>query len=300
MQTVVPTLFRKVEGVRYQRERMTTPDDDFLDLDWSRVGSRRVAILSHGLEGNTERAYIRGMVKALNRRGWDALAWNFRGCSGTPNRRLQSYHSGATGDLQLVIDRALQDKYTDIALIGFSLGGNMNLKYMGENGSRIHPAIKKAISFSVPCDLKSGAEKMALPSNKIYMIRFFRMLREKMKLKSEMFPGAINVDGIDRISDFKEFDGRYTAPIHGFRDAEDYWQKASCKQFLTRIAVPSLLVNAKNDPFLDAPCYPMEEAEANPNFFLEIPESGGHASFVTRSGDGEYWSESRALEFLNS
>ncbi len=300
MQTIVPTLFRKVEGVHYQRERILTPDDDFLDLDWSRTGSKRVAILSHGLEGNSGRAYMRGMVKALNRRGWDALAWNFRGCSGEPNRKAQSYHSGATEDLHLVIEHALRDPYTDIALIGFSLGGNMNLKYLGERGNRIHPAVKKAVSFSVPCDLKSGAEKMAQPSNKIYMIRFFRMLREKMKVKSELFPGEITNEDFKRVATFKEFDDRYTAPIHGFRDAEDYWKKASCKQFLDSISIPALLVNARNDPFLNEPCYPTKEAEANPNFFLEIPKSGGHASFIMPGDNGEYWSETRALEFLNS
>ena len=136
IQTVIPTLFRKVSGVTYQRERIDTPDGDFLDLDWSRVGSKRLAIVLHGLEGNSTRSYMMGMVKALNRGAWDALAVNFRGCGGEPNRRLQMYHSGETGDLQTVIRHVSEnDKYSALALVGSSLGGNVILKYLGEQGA---------------------------------------------------------------------------------------------------------------------------------------------------------------------
>jgi len=301
VQTLYSTLFRKVRGVHYQRERITTPDDDFLDLDWSRIGSQRLAILSHGLEGNTRRPYMSGMVRALNAGGWDALGWNYRGCSGEPNKQLRAYHSGSTDDLQIVITHVMaQGIYSDIVLIGFSLGGNITLKYVGERGPQIDPMIKKAVAFSVPCDLKCGALKMAQPANKPYQAMFLRALHERIKRKAQILPDQMSDDGFDQIRSFKDFDDRYIAPIHGFKNAEDYWEKANSKQFLPHICIPTLLVNAKNDPFLAAPCYPFEEAEANPNFFLEVPESGGHVGFIAFNNRGEYWSESRAMEFLET
>lgn len=300
LQTIFPSLFRKVSGVSYRRERIETPDGDFLDLDWSEAGSKRAAIISHGLEGNTSRAYMMGMSRALNRAGWDALPWNFRGCSGEPNRKLRSYHSGATDDLHTVISHVLsQGKYSEIALIGFSLGGNVTLKYLGERGGEVHSFIRKAAAFSVPCHLASGSRKLAQPSNKLYMKRFLRMLHEKIKAKMEIMPGQLDDAGYESIKDFKGFDDRYTAPIHGFANAEDYWQKCSSKQFIPCITLPTLLINARNDPFLSKECFPVEEARGNPNFYLEMPEAGGHTGFVEFNDSGEYWSEKRAMEFLN-
>ncbi len=300
MQTLFPTLFRKVTGVRYERERIWTPDDDFLDLDWSRVGAKRLAIISHGLEGNSKRWYILGMVRAVNRGGWDALAWNMRGCSDEPNKKLRFYHSGATDDLHAVIQHVITHKaYGAIALIGFSLGGNMTFKYLGERIGKIDPAITRAVACSVPCDLGSSAAHMARLANKLYMIRFTRMLHEKIKAKMRIMPDKISDEGYHRIKTFKDFDERYTAPIHGFKDAEDYWSQSSCKQFLPNLTIPSLLVNARNDPFLAEPCYPVEEAQTNPNFFLEMPESGGHVGFISFNKRGEYWFESRVVSFLS-
>ena len=225
IQTLFPTLFRKVRGVQYQRERIHTPDDDFLDLDWSRVKAKRVAIISHGLEGNSDRAYILGMVRALNRSGWDALSWNVRGCSGEPNRKVRFYHSGATEDLQVVMQHVLDSReYTTIALVGFSLGGNMILKYLGERGPAAGSEIFGAVACSVPCDLHSSSLKMARLANRIYMKRFTCMLHEKIKTKMRIMPGKISDAGYHRIKTFKDFDDRYTAPLHGFLDAEDYWR----------------------------------------------------------------------------
>ena len=184
--------------------------------------------------------------------------------------------------------------------MGFSLGGNLTLKYLGEQGSQTNKAITGAVTCSVPCDLASGAEEMAKPSNKIYMKRFTRMLHEKIKAKMRIIPDRINDEGYNRIKTFKEFDDRYTAPLHGFRDAEDYYNRASCKQFIHKITIPTLLVNAENDPFLPQPCYPLREAEANPNFFLEMPKSGGHVGFISFNKRREYWFESRVLSFLNN
>jgi predicted alpha/beta-fold hydrolase len=175
----------------------------------------------------------------------------------------------------------------------------MTFKYLGERGQKVNPAIARAVACSVPCDLGAGAEKMARFSNKFYMRRFMRMLHEKIKAKMRIMPGRISDEDYNQIKTFKEFDDRYTAPINGFRDADDYYRQASCKQFLHNLAVPSLLVNAKNDPFLAEPCYPIEEAEANPNFFLEMPDSGGHVGFISFNKKKEYWFESRVVSFLN-
>jgi hypothetical protein len=289
--------FRRVNNVEYTRERITTPDGDFLDLDWSANGHKRIVILSHGLEGHTTRPYMLGMARALNRHGWDVLAWNYRSCSGETNRKLRWYHSGETGDLRTVIGHvADRGKHTELALIGFSLGGNITLKYLGEKPEQVNPLISKAVAFSVPCDLKSSAHKLARPANWIYMKRFLRTLHQKVKAKMKLFPELISDDGFHKIKNFVEFDDRYTAPIHGFKDAYDYFDRCSSRQFLPNIRVPALLVNARNDPFLDKPSFPYPEAEASTCFFLETPEKGGHMGFTSRCD--EYWSESRALSFL--
>lgn len=300
LQTIFPNLFRRVEGVAYVRRRLATPDDDFIDLDWSTVGSHRVALLAHGLEGNSSRPYVLGMVRAFNRRGWDAVAWNFRGCGGEPNRTLRFYHSGDTPDLQSVVTHVLRNAgYEQLVLVGFSLGGNVILKYLGERGRAIDPKIKGAAVFSVPCDLAASSRRMARLDNSLYMKRFMNMLHEKIRAKMRLFPGEIHDRGFERMRTFKDFDERYTAPLHGFSSAEDYWEKAGSKPFLTRIARPTLLVNALDDPFLAPSCYPCREAEDNPHLFLETPSVGGHVGFVTFRKDGEYWSEARAVEFLS-
>ena len=296
LQTIVAGRLRRVDGVTYDRERITTPDGDFLDLDWSRVGADRVVVISHGLEGSADRAYVRGMVRTLNRRGWDALAWNFRGCSGEPNRRLRLYHSGATEDLEAVVQRALAD-YDHVALVGFSLGGNMTLKYLGERGDAAE--VYRAVALSVPVDLAASSVALARWENGLYMRYFLRSLRRKVRTKAQQFPDEISTDGLAAIRDFQGFDDRYTAPIHGFEDAEDYWRQSSSKQFLDAIRIPTLLINAADDPFLTPACYPTEIARRSGCFWLETPAHGGHVGFVTFGRDGEYWSERRAGEFLD-
>jgi uncharacterized protein len=300
LQTIYPNLFRRVRGVSYSRQRMRTPDDDFLDLDWSPVGATCLALIAHGLEGNSTRPYILGMVRALNRHGWDAVVWNFRGCSGEPNQKVRLYHSGDTQDLHTVLTHVLQGRYyAKLALIGFSLGGNVVLKYLGEQARKLNPKVRACVVFSAPCDLASSALKMGNLENTFYMKRFLRLLHEKIRAKMWLFPGEIDDREFHLMRSFKEFDERYTAPLHGFRSAEDYWEKASSKPYLPHITVPTLLVNALDDPFLAPPCYPYQESLSNPRFFLETPEAGGHVGFVSFDRSGDYWSESRSLEFLN-
>jgi len=297
IKTRFPPLFRSIRHLSYKRERIQTPDNDFLDLDWSVKGHKKIVVISHGLEGNTHRAYVKGMVKTLNANGWDTLAWNYRSCSGVPNRKLQSYHNGVTDDLGTVIAHAKGHGYKQMALIGFSLGGNLSLLYLGRE---IHdPLIQKAIVFSVPCDLTASAKTLALPSNRIYMKRFLVLLHQKIKAKMKVLPGLIDDAGYEKIKNFKEFDDRYTAPIHGFKDALDYWKKCSSKPYIPDIKIPTLIINAKNDPFLPLECYPVKEAKINKYITLVTPESGGHVGFIKFNRQNVYWSETQAVRFLN-
>lgn len=297
IQTIIPTVFRKVNDVVYHRERIDTADNDFLDLDWSFAKKSRLIIISHGLEGNSERAYVKGMVRTCNMAGYDALAWNYRSCSGEPNRQLRSYHSGATDDLARVINHAAgTGRYREICLVGFSLGGNLTLVYLGKD--IVNPMVKKAAVFSVPCDLKGASMVLAKPANKFYMKRFLVMLHEKIKAKMAVMPGEIDDKGFENIKDFKDFDDRYTAPINGFKNAFDYWEKCSCKQFIKDIRIPALIVNAKDDPCISDSCSPVKEAAENPRVVLEMPESGGHVGFIELNKNNLFWSEKRAVKFF--
>ena len=297
LQTIYPALFRKVPLITRQRERLELPDGDFLDLDWAAQGRNRLVILSHGLEADSGAHYIHGMAGTLRQNGWDVLAWNYRGCSGESNRLLPFYHSGASGDLHHVVSHALAvHPAMQIDLVGFSLGGNMSLKYLGER--EVSPRLHRAVAFSVPCDLACSSVRLSTRTNRLYMARFLRSLRDKLVEKRPRFPDDIDLEGIADIRNFKQFDDRFTAPLHGFRDAEDYWARSSSRPFLSRIQIPALLVNAANDPFLGPGCYPREEAAASELFHLEVPADGGHVGFS--STGGQYWSERRALEFLSS
>lgn len=300
IQSVWPTLFRHVSLPEPRVVSLETPDDDFLVLDWYRQGASRLAILCHGLEGHSRRPYIRGMARALLREGWDVLAWNYRSCGGPMNRQLRFYHSGATEDLAWVVDHVLEAySYQQVTLVGFSMGGNLVLVYLGQQGTRIDRRLIGAATFSVPSDLAGSAERLAQPGNRIYMNRFLKELGEKMAAKAALFPGQISVDGYGDIRSFREFDDRYTAPLHGFRDAEDYWTSCSANRFISDIAVPALIVNARDDPFLSEGCYPLERVSRNPELRLEITRWGGHVGFVSSQEGGNYWSEKRAIQFLD-
>ena len=296
VQSIYPTLFRTPVAVNYQRERLELADGDFLDLDWSKVASKRLVILSHGLEGNSDRTYITAMVNRLNKENWDCLAWNFRGCSGEMNRLFRLYHNGDISDLNSVVTHAIKD-YEQIALIGFSMGGNLTLNYLSRQ-SDLSRKLIASIVFSVPCDLAGSCDALAKWTSKIYMNRFLAMLKLKIIAKSDQFPNRINTNAYNKIKNFADFDNRYTAPLHGFENAKDYWQKASSISHLKKIEIPTLIVNAADDPFLSDSCYPFEAAKSNPNLFLEIPDYGGHVGFIEFKQKPYYWSEDRAIKFL--
>ena len=304
LQSIVPSLLRTVPEVRYERERVETEDGDFLDLDWSRLSGRSadtLCIVSHGLEGDAGRPYVRGMVRALNKAGFDALAWNYRSCSGEMNRLLRSYHLGDTDDLDFVVRYALGTaRYRRVYLTGFSAGGNVTLKYLGEKPERVPQEVQRAAVFSVPTDLKSSSLQIGRLENRIYLKRFLKSLRKKMREKAVLLPDQVDINGLDELIDFPQFDDRFTAPMHGFKSAEEYYEHASSGRYLSGIRVPTLLVNAQNDPFLPPSCFPRDVAARSEFVFLETPQEGGHVGFAEGSPDGEYYSERRAVEFLTA
>ena len=297
--TVFSGLARKVKDLEQTRERIDLNDGDFLDLDWSYSSSlsNKVVILLHGLEGHAQRPYITGPAKLFNENGIDACAVNFRGCSGEPNRLYRSYHSGATEDLEAVIEHVLSlNKYRDIYIKGISLGANMALKYVGERDS-LPKEIKAVVAVSTPCSLKGSCDELLSLKNKHYAIRFLDHLKKKLKPKLYQFPDILTVDDFNSIKSLIDFDHIYTSKAHGFQDAYDYYDKASSLQFLPNIKVPSLIINALNDSFLSHECYPVKEAKNNPNLYLEMPKYGGHVGFIDKNN--VYYNEKRALEFAN-
>jgi len=298
--TIYSGLFRKVPDIPYQRERITLPDGDFLDLDWSyaETANSQVVILLHGLEGDARRPYMAGSALMLNTHGFDACSVNLRGCSGEPNRLFRSYHSGATEDLDAVVSHvAERSGYRDIFLLGFSLGGNLCLKYLGE-GRDVPGQIKAAVAISVPCDLYSSLRALMSPANFLYANRFKRHLLAKLRIKQKLFPSQISEKEIRKVHTLKDFDDVYTSKAHGFDDAMDYYNKCSCRQFLPGIRIPSLLINARNDSFLGPECYPVSEAESHPYLHLEIPTYGGHVGFFGMKN--QYYTEKRTIKFLQA
>jgi uncharacterized protein len=297
MQTIIPNAFRHVPRITRDTERLELADGDFLDLGWYRRGGSSLAILSHGLENRHTCNYMQGMARSLAARGWDVLAWTMRGCGPERNRHLACYNGGDTRDLDAVVHHALATHPGgEVALVGFSLGGNLTLKYLGE--AERDPRIRAATAISVPCDLAGSARRLAEPDNRLYMLRFLRKLRRRIRDKAERFPGKVELTGLDDIRDFQTFDGRYTAPLHGFGSAEEYWEKSSCTPFLKSIRIPTLVINARNDPFLSASCHPVDAASASEFVYLDCPDEGGHVGFAFPATLRETWAEQRTATFL--
>jgi predicted alpha/beta-fold hydrolase len=302
VQSILPSLVRRVDCTHFQRERLHTDDGDFLDLDWSKVSpsslGKTLLIISHGLEGHSRRPYVAGIAREANIQGWDALAWNFRSCSGEMNKTLRFYHSGATDDLQYVIEHAHGLGYQHIHLVGFSMGGNLSLLHVGRQGRDLPTYVKSVVAFSVPCDLAASSRRLAERKNKIFMWRFLKDLRTKIDAKALDFPEEVSIDDYHQIKNFQQFDDRYTAPIHGFDSAADYWARSSCKPVLKDIRIPALLVNALNDPFLPESCFPYEDAHQSEWLSLEVPRSGGHVGFIELNNRQAYWMERRVVAFV--
>lgn len=298
-QTIIPALFRKVTGVEYLRARISTLDGDFLELDWSRINSENLVICSHGLEGSSRQPYIMGMVKEFNARGWDALAWNFRGCGSELNHSARLSHAGSTHDLKAVVNHAIKTKpYKKICLIAFSLGGNLTLKYLGDHKAELPKILKRACVISAPVDLYACAKNLSQGINRIYLNRFLDTLKVKMEKKIKANPGLYSSVNIKNINNFVDWDNQITAPLCGFKDAIHYYSECSSKCSISNIEIPTLVINAKNDPFMHPLCMPYEECKKSSCVYFETPFDGGHQGFIKDKLIGTYWSEERAVEFL--
>lgn len=298
METIIPSIFRKISNVSYVREKIDTPDGDFLNLDWSKVNSSKLLIVSHGLEGHSERHYVRGMVKLFNSSEIDVLVWNNRSCGGEMNLNPMLYHHGASYDLDTTVCHVLKNhSYEEIYLTGISMGGAQTLKYLGEKGYDLPFEIKRAAVYSTPCNLLSSAATLKHRGNSFYRNRFLGKLKIKIRAKAAQYPNLLDLDLLEKVSDFDTFDTYFTAVLHGFRDAEDFYRSVSADQFMPFIQIPTLVLNALNDPLLGPECYPTELAESMDLLTLEMPDRGGHTGFLV-GGQEFTWAEHRIQEFL--
>lgn len=293
--TCFPTIFRNIE-VEYRRERINTPDLDFLDIDWIKNGNNKVIVLCHGLEGSSKSKYIQGMAKYFSERGWDILAMNYRGCSGEVNKKIKFYNMGQIEDLEEVLKKT--SDYKKVVLAGFSLGGGLILNFLGKN--KIIPKnLLCAIAVSAPCDPFGSAQTFLKKENKIYNNYFMKKLKRKIKEKSIIYPGKINIDRVLSSKTIEEFDNFFTAPQYGYRDALDYYEKVSPKKAIPFIKIPTLILMAEDDPIMSESCYPIKESRKNKHISLEITKYGGHVGYANLFKD-HYWLEERIFEYIET
>jgi len=299
VQTVVGRIARRRLEPRYDRVRLDTDDGDFIDLDLWRgpEAPSGLCLLLHGLEGSARSGYMVTTSEALAAAGIQAVALNFRSCSGEPNRLPGAYHSGRTDDIERALDwMAARFPGLPRTAVGFSLGGNALLNLLGrEGGGR---GLVAAAAVSVPYDLESSADALQRGMGRVYGRRFLRSLREKAREKAVRFPDVVAPEAA-RARTIREFDDRLTAPIHGFRDAAHYYDEASCRQYLRGVARPTLILHALDDPFMTRDVVPRRE-ELSPSIRLELSAAGGHVGFVEGSApwSARYWLEERIPHFL--
>ena len=308
-QTIYAAVLVPRTRVAYRRERWDTPDGDFIDLDWvdlpsavSRQLSPREAplvALFHGLEGSSRSHYSLALMAALRERGMRGVAVHFRGCSGEPNRLPRAYHSGDAQEIDWILRRLrAQNTAAPLYAVGVSLGGNALLKWLGEggNGALRDGGVDNAVS--APLDLMAAGDALGQGFNLVYARHFLATLRAKSLAKLERFPGLYDAGAVRASRTLREFDDLVTAPLHGFRNTDDYWTRASSKPGLKNIRVPTLVINARNDPFLPATALP-GPGDVSAAVTLEQPEEGGHVGFVSGTFPGDLgWLPRRSLEFL--
>lgn len=298
IQTILPAIFRRPTLDIPATQSLETPDGDILLYRLHQLGHTRLALISHGLEGSMDRSYVLGMTRALLSSGWDVLTWNMRGCGDMPNRLMTWYHSGKSDDLKRIVQHACSMPYRQLSLVGFSVGGNITLKYLGEESRSLPDKIRSAVVMSVPMDLEGSADVLAKPTNAMYMQYLLRPLRRRIREKNDRFPSIFDTQGLARITTFHEFDRRFTAPFHGFRSVQDYWRSSSSLNYLSSISLPTLALSALDDPFLSPSCFPHEIAKAHSFLYLETPKNGGHVGFWETLNLHTTWAETRAITFL--
>lgn len=306
-QTIAGRLLRGTRGVTFRLERIETPDGDFLDLEWATVDGTALAqdaplvLKLHGLEGSAHSGYSVELARALAARGVRSVGLNFRSCGAEMNRTARFYHSGETGDLTTVLEHlATTHPSARVGALGFSLGGNVLLKYLGEQGdqARLH----SAVAISVPYDLAACAQAMSRGTEKIYASFFLRSLRRKVRAKRELLEGRCDVGRALAARSFREFDDAITAPLNGFADAASYYRESSAGPFLAGIRRPALLIHALDDPIAPAGSIPRAEISANPLLSTAFADRGGHVGFITGNVPWKvrFWAEETGAEFLAS
>lgn len=310
LQTIWGKFIPRPGGGATHVERWDTPDDDFLDIHRldppiAAPRTRPRLVLLHGLEGSPDSHYVRSFLAEATRRGWAADVIVFRSCGPELNRAKRFYHSGETSDLDFVV-RSLVESEPDrpLLLAGVSLGGNVLLKWLGERGDEIPRQVAAGAAISVPFDLERGARYIDQGFARVYQARFMKTLRRKARAKLLRFPGLLDAAAIERAHSLYEFDDCVTAPVHGFRDAHDYYTQSSSIRWIDRISTPTLLLSARDDPFLPPEVLDDVEriAAANPALTLELVDRGGHAGFVSGRFPWKpiYFAERRSMEFLAS
>jgi hypothetical protein len=307
IQTVLGRLLRPAFDVPLRRERLETPDGDFLDLDYAgeaEPGGAMTAplvVVLHGLEGRSTRKYMGTTYRALLARGLQPVGLNFRGCSGEPNRTARAYHSGETGDLHLVLDTLRSRHDVPLGVVGYSLGGNVTLKFLGEGGAAGRVAAGAAVS--VPFDLTAGAAVLerGLMARLVYSPYFLRKLRPKVLEKAALLEGRIDLEAVARVRTIREFDDLVTAPTFGFDDAADYYARSSSARFIAGITVPTLVVHSRDDPFLPADRIPEAALRSNPAVTAVITDRGGHQGYLAGSlRRPRFWVEEAVAHFMAS
>jgi len=299
-QTLWPNLIRRPIEIELTTERLTLPDGDFIDLAWTKGNSDKLVIVLHGLEGSIDSSYARGMLSAIHKKGWHGVFMHFRGCSGEHNLKDRSYHSGETGDLRFLVE-TLRERHPEATLVavGYSLGGNALLKYLGEY--KDDSQLKAAVTVSVPYLLSNSAAKLEKGFSRIYQRHLLNRLVNKTLSKFQDRQAPVDITNINKWNTFKSFDHHITAPIHGFKSGEDYYEKSSSRQYLNGITTPTLLIHSKDDPFMTAEAIPKQD-DLSESVTLELSSHGGHVGFVSGNTpwNAKYWLEKRIPEFLGT
>lgn len=294
--TIYAGIIRKLEAPAYERKRVDTPDDDFLLVDCLLQDPQRAVILCHGLEGDSRKNYNNACANFFVNKGYSVFAWNNRSCGGEMNLLPRLYHHASIEDLEFVIDYVEKQGFEEIFLIGFSLGGDQILNYLGKR--KAPEKVKAAVAISAPFQLRSSAEKIQGGISKIYLNRFIRKIKGKIQIKSHQFPDLISQEVPKNIKSFEDVIDRFIVPIHGeYRDLNDYYQKASPVYSIDGIKIPVLVINAWDDPILGKEDHPIDIAQQHKYLFLETPQYGGHCAFPLKISKHPY-SVMRAFEFL--
>jgi predicted alpha/beta-fold hydrolase len=280
LQTIWPAIASKAKPVDYRRERWDTPDGDFVDVDWMPwIAGAPLVVLFHGLEGSSQSHYAKALMGALAARGWNGCVPHFRGCSGELNLLPRAYHSGDSAEIDWVLRRVVsQYRPARLYAAGVSLGGNALLKWTGEQGEAARQVVKAVAAISAPLDLAAAGAALGRGFNRVYTRIFLDTLVQKSLVKLARHPGLFDADRLRRARNLYEFDNVVTAPLHGFRDTDDYWARASAKPWLAHAAVPTLALNALNDPFLPAAALPRQD-QVGSAVTLDYPATGGHVGF---------------------